>query len=114
MDSCIGQLYIILWKNVNINQIRRQVVWTFLELAFTVIALCGIGKDSLEPRFCVPDSEAFAHVQPLQHCEHTATKIIDSPDMVLLGKVGALTPVLRHPYLNAIYFNAAHWHHVIA
>ncbi|KAL1435368.1 hypothetical protein MTO96_032376 [Rhipicephalus appendiculatus] len=69
------------------NQIRRHVVWTLLELAFAVIALCGIGKDSLEPRFRVPVSEAFACVQPLQHWEHAVTKIIYTSYMVLLAKV---------------------------
>ncbi|KAL1475491.1 hypothetical protein MTO96_019608 [Rhipicephalus appendiculatus] len=88
MGSSIRQLYIILWKDVYINQIRRHVVWTLLELAFAVIAMYGIGKDSLEQRFGDPvPEEAFARVQPLQLWEHTATKILYTPDVELLAKV---------------------------
>ncbi|KAH7985664.1 hypothetical protein HPB52_025482 [Rhipicephalus sanguineus] len=88
MGSSIRQLYIILWKDIYINQIRRHVVWTLLELAFAVIAMYGIGKDSLEQRFGGPiPEEAFARVQPLQLWEHTATKILYTPDVELLAKV---------------------------
>ncbi|KAH6929438.1 hypothetical protein HPB50_000255 [Hyalomma asiaticum] len=87
MGSSIRQLYIILWKDVYINQIRRHVVWTLLELAFTVVAMYGIGKDSLEQRFGDPvPEEAFARVQPLQLWEQTATKILYTPDVELLAK----------------------------
>ncbi|XP_075749205.1 phospholipid-transporting ATPase ABCA3 [Rhipicephalus microplus] len=88
MGSSIRQLYIILWKDVYINQIRRHVVWTLLELAFTVIAMYGIGKDSLQQRFGDPvPEEAFARVQPLHLWEYTATKILYTPDVELLAKV---------------------------
>ncbi|KAL3196093.1 hypothetical protein MRX96_015637 [Rhipicephalus microplus] len=87
MGSSIRQLYIILWKDVYINQIRRHVVWTLLELAFTVIAMYGIGKDSLQQRFGDPvPEEAFARVQPLHLWEYTATKILYTPDVELLAK----------------------------
>ncbi|XP_075550213.1 phospholipid-transporting ATPase ABCA3-like [Dermacentor variabilis] len=87
MGSSIRQLYIILWKDVYINQIRRHVVWTLLEVAFTVIAMYGIGKDSLELSFGDPVGlTLYGRTQPLQLWEHTATKILYTPDVQLLAE----------------------------
>lgn len=104
MGSSIRQLYIILWKDVYINQIRRHVVWTLLELAFTVIAMYGIGKDGLEERYGDPQpAQVFPRVQPLQLWEHTTAKILYTPDVPLLEKVmGKVREELSIPAAEAV------------
>ncbi|KAH7936147.1 hypothetical protein HPB52_018854 [Rhipicephalus sanguineus] len=54
MGGALQQLYIILWKDVYVNQIRRHVVWTLLELVFTAISMYGVGKGELELRLGGP------------------------------------------------------------
>ncbi|KAK8767781.1 hypothetical protein V5799_005440 [Amblyomma americanum] len=104
MGSSIRQLYVILWKDVYVNQIRRHLVWTLLELAFTVIAMYGIGKDSLELRFGEPQpAQVFPRVQPLQLWEHTVAKILYTPDVPLLAKVmGKVREELSIPVAEAV------------
>ncbi|KAL1438579.1 hypothetical protein MTO96_047937 [Rhipicephalus appendiculatus] len=88
MGGALQQLYIILWKDVYVNQIRRHVVWTLLELLFTAISMYGVGKDELELRLGGPvPTQVFARVQPLQLWDLQATRILYTPDVPLLGDI---------------------------
>ncbi|KAH7970138.1 hypothetical protein HPB49_000075 [Dermacentor silvarum] len=88
MGGPLRQLYIILWKDVYVKQMRRHVVWTLLELAFTAVSMYGIGKDGLEVRFGNPVlEEVFPREQPLQLWNLSVARILYTPDVPLLAEV---------------------------
>ncbi|XP_075527790.1 phospholipid-transporting ATPase ABCA3-like [Dermacentor variabilis] len=88
MGGPLRQLYIILWKDVYVKQLKRQVVWTLLELAFTAAAMYGIGKDGLELSFGNPVlEEVFPREQPLQLWNLSVARILYTPNVPLLAEV---------------------------
>lgn len=90
MGGLTLQMYILLWKDVCINRIRRHCFRTLLVLVFLSITLYGIWSNTLETKFGDPVPPlVFPRVHPLQLWPRTATKLVYTPNVPLLNKVRA-------------------------